>query len=209
MIIKSFKVFESRNDIEAICHVHKIKDYIINEDESVDVNGNVRLLGIRNGKIPLKFRNVSGDFNCSNNNLTSLEGSPQSVGEDFDCSQNILLSLKGGPESVKGDYLCGVNSLSSLEGSPKIIGCAFWCHHNYLKSFKGAPEVIGREFQCFENPVYEIYRINPCFEFVEMLNEYDVIHGNKVVELRLRQALEDSKSKFMPEKLSFRFYEVI
>jgi hypothetical protein len=44
---------------------------------------------------------VGGDFSCSNNQLTSLEGAPQSVGEYFSCANNQLTSLEGAPRTFK------------------------------------------------------------------------------------------------------------
>ena len=49
---------------------------------------------------------VEGNFNCSANHLTSLEGAPKEVGGDFYCSYNQLTSLKGAPEKVGGDFGC-------------------------------------------------------------------------------------------------------
>ena len=34
---------------------------------------------------------VGGYFDCSNNQLTSLEGAPQKVGEDFNCYENDIV----------------------------------------------------------------------------------------------------------------------
>ena len=39
-----------------------------------------------------------GSFSCSNNQLTSLAGAPESVGGYFDCYNNQLTSLAGAPE---------------------------------------------------------------------------------------------------------------
>ena len=49
---------------------------------------------------------VTGYFDCSNNNLTSLEGAPKEVGGDFDCSDNKLISLEGAPKEVGGGFDC-------------------------------------------------------------------------------------------------------
>ena len=38
----------------------------------------------------VKFGVDGGDFRCSDNQLTSLEGAPQEVGGDFDCSYNLI-----------------------------------------------------------------------------------------------------------------------
>ena len=91
--MKYLKLFESFDDIESICEKYGIKNYTINSDRSVDVDGDINLRSKELIKLPLKFRNVSGDFNCANNKLTSLEGSPISVGEEFNCSNNKLYGI--------------------------------------------------------------------------------------------------------------------
>ena len=57
---------------------------------------------------------VKGDFDCPDNQLTSLEGAPKEVGGDFDCSVNQLASLEGSPEEVGGIFYCRTNELTSL-----------------------------------------------------------------------------------------------
>jgi len=47
--------------------------YTINDDGSIDVDGEVDLSRKKLTKIPFKFRNVSGGFYCNNNQLTSLK----------------------------------------------------------------------------------------------------------------------------------------
>jgi hypothetical protein len=65
---------------------------------------------------------VGGDFYCSNNQLTSLEGAPQEVGGYFYCSNNQLTSLEGAPQKVGGNFSCSNNQLTSLEGAPQKVG---------------------------------------------------------------------------------------
>jgi hypothetical protein len=47
-------------------------------------------------------RRVMRYFNCSDNNLTDLEGGPLFVGSDFYCDNNPLDSFLGHPEYIKG-----------------------------------------------------------------------------------------------------------
>ena len=42
------------------------------------------------GVLPVRFGNVAGYFNCSQNELTNLNGCPISVGGNFNCSSNKL-----------------------------------------------------------------------------------------------------------------------
>jgi hypothetical protein len=104
------RLFESRKYIESICKKFGIKNWTLNEDGSIDVDGNVDLYFKRLNKLPLKFRNVSGYFDCSHNNLTSLEGSPKSVSGGFNCSYNKLTSLKGCPNQLVVIYFATVTN---------------------------------------------------------------------------------------------------
>ena len=87
------------------------KNYTINPDWTINVNGDVYLYRKNLTEFPdyIKFNNVSGYFDCSNNQLISLKGCPTSVGGGFVCSRNQLTSLKGCPTSVGGVFYCWNN----------------------------------------------------------------------------------------------------
>ena len=57
---------------------------------------------------------VGGDFNCSYNQLTTLEGSPREVGGNFNCSYNQLTTLEGSPMEVGGNFYCNNNKLPQV-----------------------------------------------------------------------------------------------
>jgi len=124
-------------DIHRICEEYLIKNYTINIDGSIDVDGDVNLSDMELTELPLKFNHVSGYFDCGWNNLTTLEGCPKSVGGDFHCSDNNLTILEGGPKSVGGDFSCWKNNLTSLEGSPKSVGGDFYCSYNPIHNKLG------------------------------------------------------------------------
>ena len=90
----------------------------------------------------VKFGKVSGDFDCSGNQLTSLEGAPQEVRVDFNCYDNKLTSLEGAPQKVGGHFVCDYNQLTSLEGAPQQIRWSFSCEENQLTSLEGAPQTV-------------------------------------------------------------------
>jgi len=120
----------------------------------------------------VKFGNIDGHFNCSNNELTSLEGAPRYVEKSFDCSNNKLTSLEGGPDEVWwGDYKCSKNQLVSLKGLPTKessyaykIDCSdnklkdltsiggtikikdFFCRRNEIISLEGALGILGHSY---------------------------------------------------------------
>ena len=85
----------TEQEIHIICENYNIKNYIINPDGSIDVEGDVFISNKNLDKLPLKFNYVSGVFVCSNNRLTSLEGSPRKLGLKLYCSGNPLTTLNG------------------------------------------------------------------------------------------------------------------
>ena len=139
--------------IHGLCSKFGIKKYTINDDYSIDVDGNVELHGKGLTKIPLKFNKVSGWFYCYNNKLTTLEGCPEKVGGLFGCSFNNLTTLEGSPKEVGGDFYCHNNKLTTLEGSPKEVGGSFCCNTNKLTTLEGGPKYVGGNFYCRNNPL--------------------------------------------------------
>jgi len=94
---------------------------------------------------------VTGDFDCCNNYLTNLIGSPHTVGGKFFCNKNKLTSLKGGPHTVGGNYDCWHNNLTSLEGAPNTVGGDFYCEFNPFISLEGIPKIIVGSFYILRN----------------------------------------------------------
>jgi hypothetical protein len=100
------------NSIQDICKQYKIENYTINDDGSIDVNGDVNLSWLGITELPLRFNKVTGDFFCSHNNLTSLKGCPRWVGGFFNCIYNQLTSLEFSPDYVGGYFSCRCNKLT-------------------------------------------------------------------------------------------------
>ena len=106
----------SEQEIHDICEELFIKEYTINTDGSIDVDGNVYISNLDLSKLPLKFNIVHGSFDCSYNNLTTLDGSPKVVGGFFSVSYNKLTSLEGSPKEVGIKLYCTGNPLTTLNG---------------------------------------------------------------------------------------------
>ena len=183
---------ESKEDIDSICKNFGIRNYTINEDSTIDVDGDVDLRNKGLTKLPLKFGKVSGDFYCQYNQLTSLSGDPLSVGGYFDCSFNQLKSLSGAPLSVGGNFYCSYNQLKSLDGISRRISGGIYCRNNQLRDVKGVKDGWLGGFDVYGNPVHKIFKLFPkdkWDEVIEILNEYEVIRddGNLVILQRLEQ----------------------
>jgi hypothetical protein len=203
---------ESKEDIDSICKKFGIRNYTINEDSTIDVDGDVDLYRKGLTKIPLKFGKVSGNFSCGYNQLESLSGAPLSVGGDFSCGDNQLKSLEGSPLSVGGRFYCHSNQLISLEGISGRISGAIYCNSNQLRDVKGVKDGWLGEFGVVGNPVYEIFKLFPedkWDEVIEILNEYEVIRddGNLIILQRLEQVFLDLGLK-VPEIEEIRGYKI-
>jgi len=213
-MMKYLKLFKSFNkkDIHSICKRYGIRNYTINSDGSIDVDGDVDLHDIQLIKIPLKFNKVDGYFYCYNNKLTSLEGCPKEIGGNFSCRDNFLTSLEGCPKEIGGNFYCYRNKLTSLEGCPEKVDGNFFCFNNSLTSLEHCPErmygdfdcnnnkitsfdylpfSIDGKFHCIGNPVYEIWKLFEDYDRMDFFNDCDPIREPDIIILdRLNFFLE-------------------
>jgi hypothetical protein len=108
--------------ISLICKRYRIKNYTINSDGSIDVNGDVDLSNYDLTELPLTFNKVTGSFDCGGNNLTTLKGSPRWVDGSFYCSSNRLPSLEFCPDYVGSYFICRYNNLTDNYCESEIGG---------------------------------------------------------------------------------------
>jgi hypothetical protein len=186
--LRKYKLFESNSQIDTICEKYNIKNYTINSDNSVDVDGDVDLYNKRLESIPLNFNIVNGYFYCGNNHLTSLKGCPVRVGNEFYCNYNRLTFLQYSPQYVEnGNFSCSMNKIESLQYCTELIRGYFYCGYNKLTSLEHHPTVYG-EFWCrynqintFENFYY--YKENVYFENNPIWDIYELFNDMKLIEL--------------------------
>jgi hypothetical protein len=194
--------------IDEICNKYKIENYTINNDGSIDVDGDVDLSYEKLTELPLTFNKVSGNFNCSINQLTRLKGSPRWVGGWFSCSYNDLTSLEFSPEYVGGNFLCDQNKFTDLIGSPKQVGEGFHCGFNqYLINPKGSPEKIGKEFNCSNSPIGSIFN-NVDRDFIHAFNFYKIIKDKTINLKRLKYVMDIHEQPIYIEDIK-RHYTII
>jgi hypothetical protein len=154
--LQSFSLFESRTpgtltqEQESLLNRCTRGTWAVNPATGlVDVQGsfdcsNQRLKSLYG----IRFGTVEGDFYCYNNQLTTLEGAPQTVEGNFYCFSNELTSLEGAPQTVKGGFSCSSNQLTSLEGAPRTVTGGFYCSSNRLTTLEGAPQTVEERFSC-------------------------------------------------------------
>lgn len=188
-----------------ICRKFGIKNYTLNSDGSIDVQGDVNLNistlrdfktfkmfqhGIRFrksikelDKLPIKFNIVYGNFRCHNNNLSSFDKFPKEVHGDLDISKNKFNSLIGCPKVI------GVTMpypfLDYIRPG-KLI-----CDNNNIFSLDGYVE--GTEISIKGNPVNNIWNLFRDKTLIDLFNDYDVVRDNGEISFyRLFRFLEDN-----------------
>jgi hypothetical protein len=119
-----------------------------------NIDGNVYLGNLFLKELPdLSQISIYGEFDCSNNRLTSLVGSPYKVTTGFYCNNNKLKNLIGAPKigTEFMNFYCNNNELETLNGSPNEV-YFFNCSNNRLKSLEGSP-IYAYEFDCSDNQI--------------------------------------------------------
>jgi len=179
--VKSYKLFEMARNSSGSMTPEAIKwldrytwrrrkggNWSINPQTGlIDVQGDFLCDKLKNEstieKLPVSFGVVTGNFDCSDLEMLTLEGSPQEVGGYFKCSRNRINSLIGAPRKVGGYFDCsdwGVISrshkITSLEGAPQEVGGDFDCSSNRITSLKGAPQKVGGSFHCHSNLIHSL-----------------------------------------------------
>ncbi len=140
------KFLQDKDAIALWLDKYEIKNYTINDDLTVTVNGPVALAGNSLTEIPVKFKETRS-IDVTNNKLTRLDWAPKFVAGDFDCWDNELETLEGGPTHVTDSFDCDANKLHDLVGAPVEVGGSFICSQNPLNSLKGVPHKVGHYFK--------------------------------------------------------------
>lgn len=145
-------ILTTKKEIEQWLLKHKISNTEVVEIRKsefvIDSVGSVVLKEKLNEQtLPYKFRNVAGNFDCSDNFLNDLSNSPDRVQGTFDCRNNQLIDLVGSPRSVGFCFLANNNPLISLKGLPLRIEKLFICENTQITSLEYlAEKTAGHSF---------------------------------------------------------------
>ncbi|MCK9471987.1 MAG: hypothetical protein M0Q88_09575, partial [Bacilli bacterium] len=77
---------------------------------------------------------------------------------NFDCNDNQLTSLEGAPQRVGGFFSCSYNQLTTLEGVPQRVGEYFSCYNNKLKNIDYLPKYY-KKLYIGDNPISKIIKL--------------------------------------------------
>lgn len=143
--------------------------YKVNDDLSVDVEGDVHLnITPPHGIIPVKFGVVTGGFDVVSCGLTSLQNAPHTVNGFFMCSHNKLTNLVHGPKVVSDIYVIGKNPLRSLEGFPDTASPTYVS----MRYMPKLPVPMLRLLVCEEIDVWSEPNDKPGYQIQEILRPY-------------------------------------
>ena len=126
---------------------YDVKNYSINGDMTVSVNGPLALDNKGLEEIPVKFSEVDGSIDVTTNRLKRIDWAPAKVNGDFDAWDNEIETLVGGPTEVEQSMDVDGNKLTDLHGAPKKVGKCFVVSQNPLKTLAGCPEVVKGYFK--------------------------------------------------------------
>lgn len=153
--------------IIGFCKSNQINNYTINDDGSIDVDGNVSFFIRHTSKIPIKFNKVTGYFVINfgrDSYLKSLENSPREIGGNFNVSNAKLQSLKGSPDFIGGNFYCHNNNITSLEYFPKFVGGNVEIFSNPIESLDGYTGDYRQLMVNNKKKLVRKYRLNNLFK---------------------------------------------
>jgi hypothetical protein len=141
-----------------------IENYTINEDLTVDVEGDVFIGTLFNQVnlnkvvpyLPVQFGTVIGSFALDNVKTKSLKGCPKEVGENLIINScNYITNLNGCPTEVGGSFTCSNNKkLEFLRGCPKEISENISIVNNaVLSSLRSIQKKVNGNFYCMDNSI--------------------------------------------------------
>ncbi len=139
--------------------IFRIHDYIIHDDGTLSVNTSVELYDRDLYHLPFEFKYVNGMFDCSNNYLTTLKGSPRYVNGALYCYKNNLTTLEGSPDVVAYNFVCYRNKLTSFKGISNPVFGHIESSRNNITDYSHLPSVhntIGHEYSTFYQNTLEL-----------------------------------------------------
>ena len=181
------ELFVIKQKVKAQCENLAIENYTINNDGTVDVNGNLNIYLVldrikkdERNNVLINFNKINGSVNI---NLqfrkagkilkkkiflkerrilkNQLPFTFNEVTGNFYASHNMLETLRGCPKKVGGCFDVRTNRLHTLEGSPERVGGYFCAHNNLLNDLKGSPKYVGGNFDVADNDLKTLEGLSP------------------------------------------------
>jgi ATP-dependent protease Clp ATPase subunit len=143
------KFYDSKKLIEEWLKIHRISDYIIRNNNTVDVNRSIYLYNSNITEIPIKFNTIDGSIDLSHNLLVNLDFMPKEITGYIDIRDNEpLTNLNSLPKKIT-HLLISSCTLKDFTELPKEINKLTIKLNKHIPLFDGIPENIknGIELQ--------------------------------------------------------------
>lgn len=101
-----------------------IRNYIINDDMTIDVNEDVDIYQYKDNELPdyIQFGTINGDFTISKSNISTLRGCPHTVNGWFYCQDNNnLKNLDYGPTHTHSYCVSRCSNIETLRGIASVV----------------------------------------------------------------------------------------
>lgn len=98
--------------------------YSFDKEGRVNVMGDVKIMRQSFTELPFAFGMIFGDFLCCLNGLTSFKNFPVYVKGVLSCQSNQITSLKGCTQKIGESFLCCLNPINEIkfEDLPEHVG---------------------------------------------------------------------------------------
>ena len=181
----------------------------IKVDGTINIDGDCEMKAANRphgDRIPVRFGHVSGMFAVSNQGLTTLEGSPATVGREYIAHDNPIRDLKGissftaeGPSvlqledcdltSLQGIpwasriYISNNHNLKSLQGIPDQGICSIWADGCNLTDLHGCPSRCrGIDIRGQTSPIQSLEGLPPRLQWFKIDDSAPLL---KILETQL------------------------
>ena len=169
------ELYTLKKRVKTQCDKLRIKNYTINSDGTVDVNGDLNIYliqeNIKKGErhnILINFNKINGDvdiniqwWKAGRAGQLRLPFTFNEVTGNFHANHNMLETLIGCPKKVGGCFDVRSNRLKTLEGSPETVGDYFSATSNSLDDLKGSPKYVGGNFDISDNNLKSLKGLSP------------------------------------------------
>lgn len=166
----------TKNEVYNWLFQYNINDFYVKKDLTVDVLGSVDISSQSLIEIPIQFGEVSGNFNCDNNLLTSFQGMPTEIGLALYASNNLISSFEGFPKYIGTSARLLSNEITHLIKLDTKIEKNLYLDYNSIKSLNDFNGGFGR---------FLIHNVENELKMIEELMPYYTDFDNNLYQLKV------------------------
>ncbi len=122
---------------------HDVENYVINDDDTVSVNGDIELINLQYKRLPVTFKEITGNVTIVASRLETLAGLPQTINGDLEMNKVKVLDWTGCPAIVKGSVHLESSIVNGFGGDAlREVGKGVYLDYSVIESLKGFPPLV-------------------------------------------------------------------